>query len=158
MIQRMIGFGSIFIRLQWIVVPIFLLIGALISTVVMLIANAISGGDGNFKRFYALAITTAVVTCLGFLLNGVIAMVRGPSSYETMQSVQSGVPSLALLAPGAGAKLATFLGSLSLISIWATALTALGMIAVGRVKPAIAWVAAFLMLLIAAALPALFVQ
>jgi hypothetical protein len=158
MMSRMIAFGATMVRLQFLFVPIGLLIGALLSAVIMLIANAISHGDGTFKRFFALSMTTAVVSSLGLFLNGVIAVVRGPGGYETMQSVQTALPSLALLAPGAGAKLATFLSALNVTSIWATVLSALGMTAVARIKPPVAWVTALLVLAGGAALAALFVK
>jgi hypothetical protein len=157
MIERMISIGRIVVEIQSFLVPIFILLGGLFSALIMTIANAISRGDGNFKRFFALAITVSVVGAIGLLLNGLIATVRGAAAYETMQSVQSSLPSLALLAPGAGSKLATFLGVLNVTALWSTALTALGMIAVGRVKPAIAWSAAILMLLAGASFAAMFV-
>ena len=157
MIERMISVGRIVIEIQSFLVPIFLLLGGLFSALVMTIANAISRGDGNFKRFFALALTVSVVSAIGLLLNGVIALVRGPASYETMQSVQGSLPSLALLAPGAGHKLAAFLSVLNITAIWATVLTALGMVAVGRIKPPIAWSAAIVMLLAGAAFASAFV-
>lgn len=158
MIARMVGFGTVMLKFQFVFVPIGLLIGALLSAVIMLIANAISRGDGTFKRFFALTMTTAIVSSLGLLLNGVIAVVRGPSGYETMQSVQTALPSLGLLVPGAGAKLATFLGGLNVTSIWAAVLSALGMIGVARIKPPIAWATALIVLLCGAGLAAAFVQ
>jgi hypothetical protein len=158
MIARMVGFGTVMLRFQFLFVPIGLLIGSLLSAVIMLIGNAISRGDGTFKRFFALSMTTAIVTSLGFLLNGVIAIVRGPGGYDTMQSVQTALPSLALLVPGAGAKLGTFLGGLNVTSIWATVLSALGMIAVARINPPIAWATALLLLLCGAGFTAAFVQ
>lgn len=158
MIARMISFGRVGIEIQSFLIPIFLLIGGLFSAVVMLIANAISRGDGSFKRFFALAVTVSVVTAIGLFLNGVIAVVRGPASYETMQSVQGALPSLGLLAPGAGHKLAAFLSALNVTALWATALTALGMVSVGHVKPPVAWTAAILMLLAGASLLTMFVQ
>jgi hypothetical protein len=158
MIEKMMGFGRIVIRVQVFLIPIVFLISALFSALVMTAANAASRGDGTFKRFYALAITVSVITALGVMLNGIISIVRGPESYQTLQSVQASLPSLGLLAPGAGGKLATFLGMLNVTAIWATVLTALGMTAVGRVKPAIAWTAAVVMLFAGAALAAMFVQ
>jgi hypothetical protein len=156
-LAKMMSVGRIVIYVQWIFFPIGLLIGALISSVVMLIANAISKGDGTFKRFFALAVTTAVITGLGTVLNGAITLVRGAASYDTPQSVQTSLPSLALLAPAAGTKLQTFLGVMNVASIWVTALTALGMIAVGRVKPPVAWTFAILSLLLSAGFAAVFV-
>ncbi|HEX3468948.1 MAG TPA: YIP1 family protein [Candidatus Elarobacter sp.] len=156
-LTRMVAFGRTLASLQWIFAPIGLLFGALLSSIVMLIANAISRGDGGFKKFYAVAITCAVVTSLGIVLNGVISLVRGPDAYDTLQSVQTGLPSLALLAPSAGSKLSTFLATFNVTTLWATALSAIGMTIVGNIKPPIAWTAAIVSLLVAAALGAAFV-
>lgn len=156
-LAQMMSVSRIVIYVQWIFFPIGLLIGSLISAVVMLIANAISKGDGTFKRFFALAVTTSMITALGAVLNGAITLVRGAASYDTPQAVQTSLPSLALLAPAAGTKLQTFLGVMNVASIWVTALTALGMIAVGHVKPPVAWTFAILSLLLSAGLAAAFV-
>lgn len=154
-IAQSIQFGRVFTQLGWITVPFFFLIGAAIAAVFMLVANAIGHGDGSFKKYFALAMLIDVVSGLGLLLTGIIATVRGADSFDQVGSVARALPSLALVAPGASSKLATFLGALSVTSLWATALTALGMIAVGHVSARVAWIVAILMLLGAAGLAAL---
>ena len=62
MVQRMMSFGRIGIEIQAFLIPVFLLIGGLFSAVVMLIANAISRGDGTFKTLFRARITVAVVS------------------------------------------------------------------------------------------------
>lgn len=155
-LAQMIKVGGVMNSLEALFLPVGLLLGSLISAVIMLIANAVSRGDGTFKRFFALSMALTIITSLGLVLNGLITLVRGPSSYETIISVKTALPNLALVVPGAGGKLLTFLGVLNIASIWATVLTALGMMAVGNVKPLVAWTAAVASLLVAAGLAAAF--
>jgi hypothetical protein len=150
-IATIMSVSKAFARFSWVFVPIFILIGGLIQGLIMLIANAATRGDGTFKKFFALSVTVAVVgTGLGSLVLGVIVMIRGASSFETTTSVQSALPSLGLLAPGAKGALAGFLGALSVFTLWATALLAMGMSRVGRIPRGAAWATAIIMLLLTA--------
>lgn len=158
MIGKMMSFGRTGLQLAWILSPLLVLLGALIQSVIMLIGNAIGKGDGTFKRYWSLALHTAVVTSLGVLLAGLIATLRGPGAFETTASVQTAVPSLALLAPGVTGKGAAFLATLNVTSIWAAVLAALGMIAVGRVARPVAYATAAVSLLIGAGFAAAFAQ
>ncbi len=148
-IASYVGFTKLVTRFSWLFVPVILLIVGLVQGLIMTFANAIGGGDGSFKKYFALSMTVAVVgSGLGSLVTGIIAVVRGPSSFETLTSVQSALPSLALLAPGMKGFLGGFLGALNIFYIWAAVLLALGMVRVGRVRPPAAWTAAILILLI----------
>jgi len=136
---------------NWIFFPLVLLFSALIQALLMTIVNAVTRGEGSFAKFFALSITVGVIGA-GFssLTLGVIAELRGPASFEDASAVQGVVPSLALLVPGARGALAGFLAPLNVFNIWAAALLALGMIAVGRIPRVAAWATAVLMLLCAA--------
>lgn len=150
-IAMMMSFSKTFARFAWVVVPPFILLAALIQSVIMLIANAATRGDGTFKKFFALAITVSVVgTGIGSIVLGVIVMLRGAASFETQSSVNAALPSLALLAPGAKGALAGFLGAMNVFILWATALLALGMQRVGRIPGGAAWATAIIMLLLTA--------
>jgi hypothetical protein len=139
----------------WLFVPIQLLILGLFQALVMTIANAISRGDGGFKKYFALSMNVAVV---GFglfsLALGLIVVIRGANSFEQQSAVTGAAPSLGLLVPGAKGALTGFLGTLNVFSLWATALIALGMQRVGRISPAVAWSASIVMLLVGACLAA----
>jgi len=150
-IAMIMSFAKTFAKFYWLVIPPALLLIGLVQAVIMLIANAATRGDGTFKKYFALSITVAVVgTGLNSLVLGAIVLVRGANSFETTASVNSALPSLALLAPGAKGALAGFLGSLNVFYIWATALLALGMSRVGRIPRGAAWATAIIMLLLTA--------
>ena len=150
-IATMMSVSTTIAKFYWVFIPPAILLAGLIQGLIMLIANAATRGDGSFKKFFALSVTVAVVgTGLGSIVVGAIVTLRGASSFETMSSVQSSLPSLALLAPGAKGALAGFLGSLNVFYLWATALLAMGMSRVGRIPRGPAWVTAVIMLLLTA--------
>ena len=133
----------------WLFVPIQVLLIGLVQGLIMTIANAVGGGDGTFKKYYALSINVAVVGfALAAVVLGIIVQVRGPNSFEEQSAVTGALPSLALLAPGVKGGLAGFFGQLNIFTLWATALLAFGMERVGRVRPVVAWTFAALMLLL----------
>jgi hypothetical protein len=138
--------------INWIFVPLILLFAALLQALVMTIVNAITRGDGSFAKFFALSITVSIVSAgVGLLILGVIAEIRGPSSFDDATAVQAVIPGLALLVPGARGALAGFLAPLNVFNLWATALLALGMMAVGRIPRVAAWGTSVGMLVVAAA-------
>ena len=143
----------------WIAGPLFVAIGASITALLLLIGNAIGRGDGNFRRFFALAMNIAVIYFgIGYIVIAIVATLRGPSSFSTASDLASAVPSLGWLAPGAPAKLATFLGALNIFNLWSMVLTALGMQTVARVSPMVAWITAIVIVAGSAAFGAAFAQ
>jgi len=148
-ISTMIGHFS------FLFIPIVVLVGGLVQGLVLTVANAISHGDGSFKKYFALSITVSIVGIgLSSIALGIIVLLRGADSFESTIAVQSALPSLALLAPGAKGAIAGFLGSINVFYLWATALLALGMIRVGRIAPPLAWSTAAVLLLLTAGLAA----
>ena len=152
--KQIAGFISLYkniAKFSWIFIPVWVLVVGLFQGVVMLITNAATRGGGTFKKYFALSITVAVVGIgLAQLVLGIIVSLRGANSFETTTAVQSAVPSLALLAPGAKGALGGFLGALNVFIFWATALLAFGMIRVGRIPRGAAWATAIIMLLLTA--------
>lgn len=139
------------VQFQWILAPVVLLMIALVQALMMLIANAVGHGDGSFKKYFALSMTVGVVGWgLSSLFVGVIAEIRGPASFEDSTAVQAALPGLATLVPGAHGALEGFLAPFHVFNLWAVALLALGMTAVGRISRPAAWVTAVAMLLIGA--------
>lgn len=139
------------LQFYWLFVPVQLLLVGLVQALLMTVANAISRGDGGFKKYFALAINVAVVGFgLSSLVIGIIVLIRGAGSFEQQSAVMSTAPSLALLVPGVKGGLAGFLGTMNVFTLWATALLALGMVRVGRVSAPVAWTFAIVMLLVGA--------
>jgi hypothetical protein len=148
-IQRALSVTKVIGQLSWLFIPIFLLIIAAVQGLIMLIANAIGGGDGSFKKYFALSMNVAIVGLgINSVVTGIIVTLRGPDAFETASAVQSAVPSLALLAPGVKGGLVGFLGAMNIFYLWGAALLALGMVRVGRIKPPVAWTTAVVILLI----------
>jgi len=144
--ERVVGFvwiGMIF------GIPLILLFAA----VVMLIFDKIGHGVGSFAKYWAAACNIAIPgLALASALSAIIVYLRGVDSFATEQSVSLALPSLAWLAPNAGAKLAAFLGTVTPFSLWAVGLNVGAMRIIGKVSAVPAWLAALVMLLV----PALF--
>lgn len=140
--QKVASFTWIFVIF---VVPIY----CLIEAVIMLVFDKLGRGDGTFTKYFAAACNIAVpVAGIGGLINSLIVVMRGPATFTTAQSVQTAVPSLAMLAPGVTGKLGAFLATFTPFTIWATALSILAMLIVGRVPKLQAWLAGIVLFLV----------
>jgi Yip1 domain len=134
-------------QIGWILVPFAILITGVIQALILTVANAIAKGDGDFKKFFALSVTVSVVgTGLYTIVYALIVLVRGPSAFESMTALQTAVPGLGLLVPGAHGWLSGFLGAFNIFFLWASALLAFGAMRVGRVSPGAAWSASIVVL------------
>lgn len=150
-IAQGLAIAKIATRFSFIAIPIVILVGGCVQGLIMLIGNAIGHGDGSFKKYFALSVNVSVIGIgLGALINGIIVLLRGPDAFSSTTAIQSALPSLALIAPGAKGALAGFLGAISVFSIWSIALLALGMTGVGRIPRGVAWTLAIVMLLLTA--------
>jgi hypothetical protein len=154
-IGRAIGVSKTLAQFTWVFVPISLLLIGVVQALAMTIANAATRGDGSFGKYFALSETIMVVgTGLSSLVLALIVTIKGSGAFDSPTAIQSTVPSLALLAPGLKGALGAFLGALNVFYLWATALLAIGMTIVGRVKAAAAWSTAIVLLLLTAAFAA----
>ena len=141
--------SHIVVAFLWVFVPIGILVGGLIQGLIMLVANAIGGGGGSFKKYFALSVNVSVVGYgLATVVLGLIVTIRGAGSFEASNSVYEAMPSLALLAPGAKGFMAGCLAGVNIFTLWATALIALGVQQIGRVRVGAAWGAAIVTLLL----------
>ena len=147
------------ISFSWIFVMLGVPFGALISAVIMLVFDKIGRGDGSFGKYWAAACNIALVTSgLGSLVLAVIVLARGAASFDTMQSVQQALPTLALLVPASSVKLSAFLGAVSPFSLWAVFLTATAVSTIGRANKTSAWLAGITLLLVPALIAAAFAK
>lgn len=135
--QRALNMVLSFARLGWLFTPITLLVGAFLQAVIMLVFRAAGKGDAGFKQIWCAAMNVSVV---GFgmygLLSGLIALVRGPASYNSVMDAVRAMPSLAWLVPSSSAKATAFLAAFNVISIWGAVLLAMAMIYVAKVSKA----------------------
>jgi hypothetical protein len=141
----------------WIFVPVFVMIGILISTIVMLIFNALGRGEGTFAKYWAAQCNISVAYALGSVVLAVIVLLRGADSFNTAQSVQEALPNLGILVPGTG-KLHSFLSVFTPFSIWAAALSIAALALIGRVPRVQAWLGGSLTLVLQGLIAAAFVR
>jgi len=149
MIEQQIGITKSFSKFSFVLAPIILLITALLQTVYLLILNAATRGQGNFKKFWALSINISIVgSGLTLLIAGIIELIRGPEAFNSTGDTLSAIPGLAWIIPGTTGFLHGILLSFTVFSLWATGLFALGLIAIARIKPVQAYVGAAILLVI----------
>jgi len=150
-IKQTMAFTQMSTKFSFIFVLVVLPIVACVQALIMLIANAIAKGDGNFKKFFALSMNVAVVgTGLYSIVLMIIVMIRGADSFSSQAEVLGVVPSLALIAPGVTGALAGFLGTINVFYIWTTILFTMGLSAVARFPRGLAIGTSVFMLLFAA--------
>lgn len=154
-IERALAVSKTIARISWIFVPVTLLLIGVVQALAMTIANAAAHGDGSFGKYFALSETITVVgTGLSSLVLAAIVAIKGSGAFDSTTAIQSSVPSLALLVPGLKGAAAGFLGALNVFYLWATALLAIGMTVVGRIKAGAAWSTAIVLLILTAAFAA----
>ena len=133
--QQGLQVAKMIIQYIWLAMPIFVLIAALLESVIMLVFKAAGRGEATFKQLWSASMNTLVVGYGVYaIVNGVILMVRGPLAFNSSMDAARAMPSLAWLAGGAPVKLVAFLASFNVISIWGAVLLALAMIHVARVS------------------------
>jgi hypothetical protein len=154
-VAQQIGMGQVITKFTFLFVAVVLPIISLCQALVMLLVNAIGRGDGTFKKFFALSVNVSIIYGISTILLGIIVILRGGDSFNSSADVYAGLPSLALLAPGAGKGLTAFLGQLNVFTIWSTVLLAMGMGIVARIPRGLAIGAATFMLLCGAGFAAL---
>ncbi len=156
-IDAQVGITKAVSKFNFAFVPLILLVSALLQSVYLLIFNAIVRGEGNFKKYWALAINISIVGIgLGTLVLGVIELIRGPEAFNSQSDLFNALPSLAWIVPGSTGFLHGFLASCSVFALWATGLFAMGLIGMARIKPAQAYVGAGLMLVFGAVIGGVF--
>jgi hypothetical protein len=132
-----------------------LFVSTLLNAVILLAANAIAHGKADFKRLFAGSMNIAVPTIALYSITlGVICRILGAEHFATMGDVLRATPGLALLAPGATGKLATFLAGIQIFSLWGFGLNIVMMRVTAGVKNALSWVFPLFILIAGAALQA----
>jgi len=157
--KQVIGFAEMGVRLAWILTPVYLLIVALIQTVLMLVANAIGRGTATFKQLWAAAVHISVITFgVLFIFNGLITMLRGPQSYPNTAALAAALPSAAWAAPHGGVKTVAFLSAINPFSLWGLFLLATALLVIGRVSKPLAYGTGTFIILFSGAFAALFAK
>lgn len=133
--QNALNVGLAFVRWLWLIAPVSILVGALIQTVIMMVFKAIGKGEATFKQLWAASMNTIVVG-LGVysVVAGLLAMVRGASTFNSTADLIRVVPGPAWFVSGAPVKVVAFLAAFNIISIWGAILLAVAMVYVARVS------------------------
>ncbi len=147
--QSTLAFTEKIISLSWVFTIIVIPIYCLIEAVIMLIFNALGRGQGSFAKYFAAACNIAVPAAgISSVVNAIIVSLRGASTFMSPTSVQQAVPSLAMIVPSSNLKLTAFLATFTPFTIWATGLSILAMLVIGRVPKLQAWLAGIVLFLI----------
>ncbi len=125
------------LRFGWIITPITVLVVALLQSIIMLVFRAAGKGDATFKQLWCASVNLTVIGVGMYgLLNGLIALVRGAASYNSVTDAMRAIPSLAWLAPAAPLKTVAFLAAFNVVSLWGAIVLAVAMMYVARVSKA----------------------
>jgi hypothetical protein len=128
-----------------------LLIGVLLNAVILLLGNAVGGGEATFKKLWSGSMNIAAPTFgLSQLVVGIIATLRGPDSFGSIMDLYRVAPGLGWFSYGLHGFAASFLSVISVFAIWGLILNALMMRTMARVGPGIAWGFAALITLLGA--------
>ncbi len=146
-VARIVAVQSIALNVTWLASLVIVPIIALVQTLVMLVASRLGGGDGTFRRLWALALNVQVAGSIGGLILAAIVLLRGPASFTDPAQIQAVLPNLGTIVPGAPRVIGAFLGALNVAAIWQAALLGTGMIVTARAARPAAWSAAAVMLL-----------
>ena len=151
--QTQLNFVLKFAQFAWIGIIFFTPFVLLLQTLLLAVFNALGHGEGKFKHYWAASANIAVPSfALYSIVAAVIAMARGADSFNSLRSMQTSLPSLAMLAPDASIKLTAALATINPFSIWGAVLATIALLTIGRVSRVQAWLAGVLWI----ALPALF--
>ena len=121
---RMASINATAAKIGPLITPVILLFVGLISTLVLLLVNAIGRGKGTFKTIWAGAINISIVTFgLYQIVVGLLAVVRGADAYNKPLDSLLAMPSLAWIVPGVTGKTAQFLTGFNPFTIWGAVLT-----------------------------------
>jgi len=124
-------------------------IGNLVSAAVMSLFNSLGRGEGSFAKYWAASCNIGVVAWGVYsIVLAIVVLARGADSFNTSMSVQQAIPSLAMLVPGASAKLTAILYPFNPITLWGVVLVSLAMETIGRVPRLQAWLAGITMFLL----------
>lgn len=157
--KQAMGFAQLGVRFGWIFVPVYLLVIALVQSVIMLIANAVGRGSATFKQLWAAAMNISVITFgVAYLFTGLITMLRGPQSYTNTAALAASLPSAAWAIPHAGVKTIAFLSAINPFSLWGVFLLATALLVIARASKPLAYGTAIFIILCSGALAALFAR
>jgi hypothetical protein len=158
-IQQMVSFTTTIAGYTWLFsiayVPVVVVLEASFLFLVKILARA----EQSFVHMLALAAHVQFVALgLGSIVLGAIVALRPVESFRTQADLMASTPTPAWVFPSAPAKAIAFFAALGPFQIWATVLLALGLVAIPRLRPPLAWTTAIVLLLFGGLVSAAFVR
>ncbi|HEY8298609.1 MAG TPA: YIP1 family protein [Candidatus Baltobacteraceae bacterium] len=127
------------------------LITALLNAVLLLIGNAIGRGQADFKRLWCASMNIAVPTIgIAAVVLGLITLLRGADSFNSIGDLAHALPGLGMLAPGITGLLGGFLSAITIFSIWGLFLNAGALQIIARTSKGLAYGVAIVILVLGA--------
>jgi MFS family permease len=134
-VAQQISLTQTVMRFSFLVVPVGLAAGCALQALIMLAANAIGGGDGTFRKFWALAVNAAVIgTGIASIAMMAIVLLRGAGGFGSAAEIANSLPGLGTFVPPEAKAAAAFLGVMNVFAIWNMVLLAAGMMVVARLR------------------------
>jgi hypothetical protein len=148
LVDRQLQIAGTAVMFLFAFVPLGMAVGCALQALVMLIANAIGGGDGTFKAFWALAVNAAVVgSGIGSVALMAIVLLRGRGGFSSAAEIANALPGLGTFVPPGAKAAAAFFGALNVFTLWDGLLLAGGMMVVARLPRGVTIVTALLIVL-----------
>jgi hypothetical protein len=133
-LQQALSFTLLILHFTWLLSIVGTPVAIFFTTIVMLVFNAVGRGSASFSMLWAAAANVSVPTLgLAGAVLAVIVLLRGADSFGSTMAVTEALPSLAWLAPSAGAKVVAFLSAFSVFQIWGAVLLYIAMRVTARV-------------------------
>ncbi len=117
------------------------LIASLFNALILLLGSAVGRGKADFTRLWSGSMNIAVPTIgLAALVLGIVAMVRGPDSFNSFGDMFGAVPNLQYVVPGSRGFLGDFLQALNVFALWGFGLNVVMMRVLAGIRGAVAWI------------------
>jgi hypothetical protein len=121
-------------RIEWLAIPVFVLLAALITALLMTVAKAAAGGQATFAGLFALAMNVGLIYWgVGYLFIAALITVRGSENFSSAADMIAMWPGLAWLTHDAAPKTVAFLAGINVFSIWSAVLLTLGLERIARI-------------------------
>ena len=155
-VAQLVATAVAFANFAWLFSIVYVPVAVAVEAGVLL---TVARRGATFVQLFSLATHVQfIVLGIGSLVLGTVVALRPIDSFRTQSDFLSSIPSLAWLAPSVPPKITAFLAGLGPFQLWATIVLALGLAAVARVRPLLAWSTAIALLLFGAVWSAIFVR
>ena len=158
-VAQLVATAVAFANFVWLLSIVYVPGVTAIEAGVLFGVRAFARSEATFAQLFSLAAHVQFIALgIGSVVLGTVVALRPIESYRTQSDFLGSLPSFAWLTPGAPPKITAFLAALGPFQVWATIVLALGLVAVARLRPPLAWSAAIVLLLFGAVWSAVFAR